>query len=161
MRNFAAIQRVRKLLHLAESPNPHEAALAASQAKALMAKLGLKPEDVADDVQEVVEERREPYRQELARVVAMAYGCVPIMSGRGAVAYRGRPTVVKRARDTYAALSKYADAHCEMSPMGDPPDAARLAWRICYWLGFCGETAKRLRLPQAGAAAGGRGRKNL
>lgn len=75
------IDRVRKLLALAESPNEHEAALAAERAQELMLKYGIELAQVAARKErkigvdhEEVTGKVDPWRRELAQAVARSLG---------------------------------------------------------------------------------------
>ncbi|MBL4684366.1 MAG: DUF2786 domain-containing protein [Nannocystaceae bacterium] len=92
----AALDRVRKLLALAASPNPHEAALAAFRAQALIEKHRLQAwidaeQAEAEDPDPIVDARDEPlevgrrlrrWKIALATTLADANGCVAYTLGR-------------------------------------------------------------------------------
>lgn len=93
----AALDRVRKLLALATSPNPHEAALAASRAQALIEAHRLQAwidaeREVEQDPDPIVDAREEPletgrrirkWKSALAVVLAEANGAVAYTLDRG------------------------------------------------------------------------------
>jgi len=105
-----ALAKVRKLLALATSPNPHEAALAAARAQAMIDAHRLHAwlaaeHDVRDDPDPIVDDRETPleivrrvrkWKLALAAAVAEANGCVAYLLERG----DGEATVlVGRSRD--------------------------------------------------------------
>ncbi|KKW46538.1 MAG: hypothetical protein UY96_C0003G0041 [Parcubacteria group bacterium GW2011_GWB1_56_8] len=140
----SALERVRKLLRLARSSNPHEAEAAKVRAQALMSQHGFTNEDVAEDVVVIVEEQPNHYREDLARLVARAKDCLMVTNKRRVIALRGRKRDVKMARDLYRALLREGEFRGEMSSTGNPPAAARAVWRSCFWFGFLGALMERL-----------------
>lgn len=106
----AALDRVRKLLALAESPNQHEAALAAARAQALIETHRLQAwidaeHAVEDDPDPIVDAREQPlevgrrirrWKPALASVLADANGCVAYTLDRGK---NSAIVLVGRARD--------------------------------------------------------------
>lgn len=136
---------MRKYLRLAESSNPHEAALAAQNARELMERSGLSDDDVAEDVVETAEvQRGDACREELARAIAASRKCKAVANRRGELAFKGGRRAVASARELYRRLVIEADVRSQMSSAGDPPAAAREVWRICWWLGFVGTVVDRL-----------------
>ena len=148
--------RVRKLLRLAESSNPNEAALAKQRAHVIMGQYGLTDDDIVERVNviEVAEEYTQPHLEELARVVGMACGATAVVSSRGdtLIAFRGPRDAVQVARSAYQSLADYGDDYCEMADQGDPPTIARQAWRLCWWIGYLRSTGDRIRQHQGGPA---------
>ncbi len=144
--NDPVIEKVRKLLRLATSPNPHEAASARQNADELMAKHSLSVDDVAEEVFEVIDSQATAERQNLAHIVTAAKNCILIVNKKSpAVAFRGSRKAVEKAKTLYWNLAREAEVHSQMSPEGNPPPAAREAWRICWWMGFLGAIADRLK----------------
>lgn len=107
------LERVRKLLSLATSPNVHEAASAAAMAQALVARHRLEqllaaeqaasddPDPITDgrDAPLEVARRLRTWKVVLASALARASGCVAYTAGRGA---EQAILVVGRARDREA-----------------------------------------------------------
>lgn len=108
-----------------------------------MERLGISADDVAEDVLEVVEEYGDLYRTELARVIAAFYGCEPVSNGRGAVAFRGDRQIVKAARSYYQGIARDITMRCD--PPANIPSPARKAWKVCFWIGFIGALAQRMK----------------
>lgn len=139
----AVLERVRKLLELAKSPNEHEAELATARAQELMARHRLTLDDVAEDVVEIVDERADRCHEELARVVAALRGCAALVSRTRELAFRGDRRIVTSASAFYRSLVAAAEQGGQ--PDGTAPYAARQAWKLCFWLGFVDGVAGSLR----------------
>ena len=78
-----ALQKIKKCLALASSPNAHEAAAALRQAQKLMQQFGLNELDIGlADVAECVQEARNvplvQWESRLANMVSIAFGCTVI-----------------------------------------------------------------------------------
>jgi len=143
-RKDAAIDRVRKLLRLSESPNGHEASSAKERAEELMRSHGLTADDVAEDIIAVAETNGAPERADLARVIALATSCTALSSKRVAIAFKGIQRNVNRAMDAYRAFVMEGERSSAMPPDGCPPLAAREVWRLCFWMGMTCVAAERL-----------------
>jgi hypothetical protein len=114
------LAKVRKLLALATSPNPHEAALAAAQAQRLVEAHRLQAwldadRRVADDPDPIVDARDaplersrriRPWKVALASVLADANGCVAYVLDAGDTASL---VLVGRARDRAAVAELWGD----------------------------------------------------
>jgi len=110
------LDRIRRLLRLAESSNVHEAATAAATAQALMARhridaavLEANPfEGIVDfrDAPLESSKRLRPWKIELASVLASANGCRIYVSVRGSI---DEVVLVGRADDVDAVRIVYAD----------------------------------------------------
>ena len=126
MRPDGPLDRVRKLLALATSPNPHEAAVAAARAQALIDEHRLEEwlaaaATVADDPDPIVDardapldvaRRLRPWKIVLAAALADANGCVAYTLDRGAdeaVVLVGRA----RDRDAIGALWAWLVPHIQ------------------------------------------------
>lgn len=141
----AAVERARKLLRLAESPNPHEAANAKERAQALIDRYQLSPEDISGDVLEIVDEKSDDYKGELGRIIGIACGCGALTSAKGAMAFRGKRQATKTAASVYAALLAEL-GRCPTPSMPSMPE--RETWFACFRLGFIAAIANRLLLKQ-------------
>jgi hypothetical protein len=139
----SGIDRARKLLRLAQSSNPHEAARAKENAAALMEKHGLSERDLEEVEVEIADGEREPFRDELAKMIAGSMQCEVVVGKRGGLGFRGRRSDIRDARKVYLRLSRLADERSFLS--GAPPEAAVELWRICWWLGFLTVLGERLR----------------
>lgn len=143
--------RIKKLIALATSPEPEEAARAREESERLMSYHGLTLADFEDDVIEPVENLRDDFpppvsmavariRERLAIAVGVAYRCTPVSNRRVQVAFRGRPAVARAARDLFQTLVADVVAHCEIGRY----EPGRDAWRLCYWMGFVDAVVERL-----------------
>ncbi len=149
-----SIDRARKLLRLARSAaNAHESALAHEQAQEYMARHGISPDAVAEDVTEVIDDKRDACREELARAIARSRGLELRANKRNSLALVGPADIVKRASELYRRLVSIAESSSAMpsSSSGVPPYSAREAWRICWWLGFTAALSDRLAPRDAAA----------
>lgn len=134
--------KIRKLLSLAQSPNPEEAASAAQMAQEMMDRHDITLDDVAGKAVEIADEAADAHRLELAKVIATARGC-SMVSRRGVTAFGGRKDVARRAQRLYQALAEEADKRSRHYPNGSPW-SIREAWRICFWIGFVQGVAEKL-----------------
>ena len=139
----AIIDRVRKLLKLAQSPNAHEAASALSRAEALMKKHGLTDRDVEDVEVEPAHTQREPLKDELANILANAHDCAVVTNKRGVLGFKGLASDATAVRDIYDRLCREAEWASALP--GREPRGATELWRICWWLGCLSAVASRAR----------------
>ena len=152
----SAVQRIKKLLALTRSPNPHEAARARELADEIMRKWGVREEEVADaerDSLEVVDEEVDDYREFLASLAAQIFDCRAVSKG-GRLGFRGPSSKAVAAASFYRrALSNYSGA---ISGGLDKLVEARLkhlsepVWRFWWWNGF----ARGVRARRPGQPAG-------
>lgn len=141
--NPKILDRVRKLLGLAQSPNEHEAARAGEEARRLMGRHGLTEDDIVGVVLEVVEERADACRRDLALAASLAHDVDIVGNRRGEVAFRGNRAAVRRARECYLSLLRGSD-ECMADPrVRGSPDPVREAWRAAVWLGYAEAIAER------------------
>jgi hypothetical protein len=146
-------KRVRKLLHLTQSSNEHEAARARERASALMEKHGLTDDDVADVVQEVVDSQIDEYRVFLAVLSSELHGCDAATNKRGRVALRGQPEGVRRAAAFYRSAVEAFD-RSRMPPIA--PWLAEVAlemWTFFWWDGFAAAVYDRRPEVRPGATS--------
>lgn len=132
--------KVKKLLRLCNSPNPHEAARAQEEAGRIMRKYSLTQADFEDDVVEIADEKRDPCRHRLAHAVGLSRRVSSLVNKRGQIAFRGKPTPTRNAKETYQGLVTSVQRHCDIGPS----DPGRDVWRICYWMGFVDAVMGRL-----------------
>jgi hypothetical protein len=133
---------IAKLLRLAQSPEPEEAARAREQAERLMVKHGLTEADFEEDVIEIADETRDELRQRIAMAVGVSRRCSPLISKRGQIGFRGRPAAAASARDMYKALVREVSTACE-SGVG-PHDPGYTSWKLWFWTGFTDAVVRRL-----------------
>lgn len=150
----AIVTKIRKLLKLAADPsNPHEAALAAERAQALLFRHHLEMADVAEDVSGVVETDRplitEPWRKALAAVIAKFNFC-RLLEWTGGMKFIGAPADVETVLYLYTYLSRtifrlareawdkrvadMTDPVLGRHPALDEPDAER-DWKDSFRIG--------------------------
>ena len=134
------LAKVRKLMRLGASPNPHEAERANDEVKRLMEKHGLSLADIEEDVTEVADEVHEPGHLRLAHAIAVSRRCAILVNKKNQLAFRGRSASVRSAREAYQLLARTVSQHCEIGPR----DPGRHVWRLCYWSGFVEAVVKRL-----------------
>lgn len=130
------VDRVRKLLRLAQSSNPHEAESASAQAHALMVKHGLTEDDVAEEAIELLDQEADAPREWLAVLVASLFGCSVVVHKREGIGLRGIASKVEKARTLYKrALDEML---CSRMPPVAPwlEKEAAIVWRYCWWQGF-------------------------
>ncbi len=137
------LARARKLMGLARSANEHESDLAAARAREFMEKHGIRPEDLEDDVTEVLETTTDPYRREIAAGLAQFHECSAAVNNRGEIALRGRPSVIEEAKSAYWVLVDRADTESRVGLVVGSPGPVREAWRRCFWLGFADSVSHR------------------
>lgn len=128
--------RVRKLRRLAKSPNPHEAEVAAAQARALMEKHGLSDDDVDEEALELLDRESDALRQWLATLLGRLCGCRVVVSRREGVGLRGVPGRVTKVRALYQrALDEML---CTRTPPVAPwlEEDARRVWLFAWSRGF-------------------------
>lgn len=135
-------RRVKKLLALSSSPNPHEAEVARHEAELLMAKHGWTVADFDEDIVEVADDRCDQLRQRLARAVGLSRRCKDVYNRRGQIGFQGHPSIVGAARDAYQTLIADVMSHCEMAVK--PEDPGHDMWVLYYWLGFIDGVIQRL-----------------
>lgn len=178
MADAAVFDKIRKLLKLAADPaNPHEAALAAERAQALLYKHKLELGDVTalDEVEAGVVEVDRPYIQEqwrqiLAAVVAR-YNFGRVLAWTGGFKFIGQAadvqvilslytflsrTIARMAREAWAAHeADLTDAVLGRHPALDEPGAAE-AWKDSFRMGaveIVGIRLQRMRERQDREAA--------
>ena len=139
----APVIRIRKLLRLAESSNPHEAARAAEQAKALMERHGVTADDVAEHIIEEIDDQRDAYREFLAHLTASLCQC-SVMFRRAGIGFKGMPEAVRKAVVFYrAAMDEVAQAPLPQAYAPWLEEAAREVWRFYWWDGFASAVYER------------------
>ncbi len=162
----AALARVRKLLALATSPNPHEAALAAARAQALIERHRLEAwleaeQREHDDPDPIVDARDEPlevgrrlrtWKVVLASALAEVNGCLAYTATRGrdeAIVLVGRG----RDRAAVAELWGWLVRRIEWLSATHGPGRSR-QWHEAFRIGVVDAVAERLRQvgPQARAS---------
>ena len=160
-----ALARVRKLLALATSPNPHEAALAAARAQALIEAHRLQAWIEAErreeeDPDPIVDARDEPlevarrlrkWKVVLASTLADANGCLAYTLERG----RDRAIVlVGRARDRAAVVELWGWLVRRIEWLSATHGAGRdRQWHDGFRIGVVDAIAERLRQGNADARA--------
>lgn len=155
------LDRVRKLLALAESPNVHEAAAAAARAQALISRHRLEEwlaEAEADPITdgrdaplEVARRKLRKWKVALAAALAEANGCVAwtsVREGREAVHVAGRA----RDRDAVRALWDALVRRIEWLSATAGPGRSR-AWHEAFRVGAADAIAERLAAGEAEARA--------
>ena len=141
----APIKRIRDLLALAASANPHEAAIARLRAEELLARYQLTEADLVEKQTYVAELGRAQdgqQRQELGRVVAHSRGVLAEHTADGEMRFTGYAEAARDARDLFVALVRIVDRHVEL-PTGQP-DSERFLWRTCFWLGYVAAIQRQL-----------------
>lgn len=98
-----AVERVRKLFRLAESPNENEAESARQAARALMERHGLTDDDVSEDVAVAVDASAGHHAESLAMLASSVHGC-SIYRRQGQVLIRGAGNCVRRAVALHASF---------------------------------------------------------
>lgn len=138
------LKRIRDLLALAKSPEPHEAALARKRADELLGRHGLTEADLVESATEVAPLNpglNGNQREELARVVARSRGVsAKIDRVRANIAFVGYPEAARDARELFCELVNIVEKRCEVQ--GDNSD--RFLWRTCFWLGFVSAVQQQL-----------------
>lgn len=138
------VTRIRKLLKLAESPNPHEAARAAEQAQALMVRYGFTADDVAEHVIHEADDHRDAYREFLAHLAASLCQCSVMFRKSGGIGFKGMPAKVKKAQLFYqSAMDEVLGASLPQQYAPWIEDAAREVWRFFWWDGFAAAVYER------------------
>jgi len=135
------LARVRKLLHLASSPNQHEAEVALQRARELMDQHKIAYEDIAEDVTEAVEQWSDGYRCDLVRAIAGATECAALTNKSGELGFRGSKVDVERACEIYRSCAREIQGR----EVSGPDPSASEAWQICFWMGFMSLLGERLR----------------
>jgi hypothetical protein len=148
------LNRVRKLLRLAEGPNAHEAAAAAAKAQSLIDEHNLSAallsldegmqddEDIEDfndkgaplDSQPVLHR----WRLSLASSIARANGCRVYFTG-GSIALVGRPSDAETTRYLFGYLAREVERLCEKDGRG-----CGRTWRNNYRLGVVDTISQKL-----------------
>lgn len=156
------LDRIRKLLALARSSNPHEAAAAAARAAELMAQHQLAEASLEREVEAVGEHeldrcgRKVTWKSMLARGVCLACGCDcywarPWIDGAGGRSLRiiGRAADVDAARYLYAYLVREIERLTRAAWNGRHSHAKAMesarAWKNAFRSGAASEIARRLR----------------
>lgn len=152
----AIIDKVRKLLWLAESPNANEAALAAAKAQQLIDEHNLsaallsldggasaEPDEPIEDFYRKgapldSQPRLETWRDRLATVVARANGCRTYAVG-GTIAIVGRPSDADAVRYLFAYLAHEIQRLCDRDGKG-----CGRTWRNNYRIGVVDTVHKKL-----------------
>lgn len=166
------VDKVRKLLRLAESPNANEAALAAAKAQelidqhnlsaallALEDEAGAEPDEPIEDFRgkgaPLYTESRDSWRWRLASVVMHANSCRGYKAD-GAIQIVGRPSDVETVRYLYAYLAHETDRLVERDGRG-----CGRTWRNNYRIGVVSAIAgkftqqrERFKAEQRKIAAG-------
>lgn len=130
------VKRIRDLLALTKSPNPHEAARARERATELMRRHGVTEADLVEEAVEVAplpQGLEGNQRQELARIVALSRGVALQTGPRERIAFKGYPEAAKDARELFCALVSIVEGNCEYT---SGYDSDRFLYRTCFWLGF-------------------------
>ena len=151
----AIIDKVRKLLRLAESPNAHEAALAAAKAQTLIDEHNLtasllsldtatpEQDEPIEDFQKkgapLDERGRDVWKSHLASAISRANACRIYLQG-GQIALVGRPSDAAAVRYLYAYLSREVERLCEKDGRG-----CGRTWRNNYRLGVVDTISRKLR----------------
>lgn len=161
----AILDRLRKLLALAGSPNPHEAALAASRAQALVTRHRLEawlaaeaaeqadPDPITlgrDDPLEIARRTRK-WKAYLASVLADANGCAAWIDGRGrqeAICLVGRARDRELVRALWEGLVKRVEWASATAGQGHDR-----AWHEAFRIGLAEQIGARLREGDAEASA--------
>ncbi|MEM6989515.1 MAG: DUF2786 domain-containing protein [Myxococcota bacterium] len=162
----AALGRVRKLLALATSPNPHEAALAAARAQALIEAHRLQAwidaeQAVQHDPDPIVDARDEPlevgrrirkWKSALATTLAQANGCVAYTLEQGK---ESAIVLVGRQRDRAAVLELWTWLVRRIEWLSATHGAGQTKkWHEAFRLGVVDSVADRLREGSSEAHAG-------
>lgn len=140
-----AVARARKLLSLAASPEPHEAARAREAALEFMARHGLTEDDVAEDVTEVVDERPRASHRALAEAAATAYEVAALSGRRGEIAFRGTKARIALARECYRSLMRASYECANDYRVSTSPPNVRQAWFAAAWRGYVETIMNRCR----------------
>ncbi len=162
----AALGRVRKLLALATSPNPHEAALAAARAQTLIERhrlqVWIEASDAAEsDPDPIVDARDEPlevgrrirkWKSALASTLAQANGCVAYTLDRGK---ESAIILVGRSRDRAAVLELWSWLVKRIEWLSATHGQGQTKkWHEAFRLGVVDSVAQRLREGASEAHAG-------
>jgi hypothetical protein len=152
----AIIEKVRKLLRLAESPNANEAAAAAAKAQELIDQHNLSAallaldagaaepdEEIEDFTHKGAPLDDQPilhrWRSYLASTIARANSCRIYMRG-GEIALVGRPSDAETVRYLFGYLAREVDRLCDQDGKG-----CGRTWRNNYRLGVVDTIARKLR----------------
>lgn len=154
----AIIEKIRKLLALADSSNEHEAALAASHVQRLLAEHNLELSDIAhhqqqrkaDTTETSVAKTLPKWLRHLSAAVCSAFDCQAIHHpARGMLTFIGVGADVQVASYTFAYLDKtirrLCTAYLKSHALGDLPARLRELKRQSYYLGAVAIIASRLR----------------
>lgn len=150
----SVLDKVRKLLRLAESPNANEAAAAAAKAQSLIDEHNLSAallsldegatddEDIEDFSRKGAPLDEQPvlhrWRLSLASAVARANGCRVYFSG-GSIALVGRPSDAETTRYLFGYLAREVERLCDKEGRG-----CGRTWRNNYRLGVVDTIANKL-----------------
>lgn len=159
-------ERIRKLLALADSPNEHEAALAAEKAQALMLRHGIELAEIAASSGEQlgVEERVlggkvDPWRRMLAAAVARSVGGRCVWEPDRCQRSRGRIFFFGPAGTARGIVELYCYLEAQLVVISAAASATRRdrrvhgrTWRTSFLLGAVGRVAERLDARRAMAA---------
>jgi len=159
-------ERIRKLLALADSPNEHEAALAAEKAQALMLRYGIELAAVAASSGErlgvderVLAGKVDPWRRILAAAVARSAGGRCVWEPDGYERGRGRIFFYGPAGTVRGIVELYCYLEAQLVVISAAATATRRdrrvhgrTWRNSFLLGAVGRVAERLDARRAEAA---------
>lgn len=161
MTDDALVDKVRKLLALAESSNEHEAALAAERAQELMFKYGIELAEVAASRGESIKVDKEsihgkldPWRRILANSVAKSVGGETVVSRvprtwRGRIDFWGERGVAQAAAALYQYLEAQVTVISAIAATTRPEEYATAAqsmrWRKSFCMGMVERIDDRLR----------------
>ena len=147
------IARIKKLLRLSRSPEPHEAASARAEADRLMRQHGVRVTLDAERVTVVVDQQPDDFRALLARDIAASRGCRATKNNYGWVAFQGARPSVDSARRLYEHLTAFGREACEGGlrwwSMRDADEFARAR----FWTGFVVTLSARLPVAERAAAS--------
>jgi hypothetical protein len=159
-------ERIRKLLALADSPNEHEAALAAEKAQALMLRHGIELAAFAVSSGErlgvderVLAGKVDPWRRILAAAVARSVGGRCVWEPDGYQRCRGRIFFYGPVGTARGIVELYCYLEAQLMVISAAATARRRdrrvhgrTWRTSFLLGAVGRVAERLDARRAEAA---------
>lgn len=156
----ALLERLRRLLALSTSANPHEAAVAAARAQALITRHRLEawvaapegdPIEDARDAPIAVAKRIRSWKRVLASALAEGNGCVAYVLDRGA---DEAIVLVGRAEDRAVTAAMYEDLERRIAWLSATLGAGRdRRWHEDFRIGVVDAIAARLRTVEAEVAA--------
>ncbi len=109
---------------------------------------GLKEEDVAEDVMEIVDGSLDNFREWLAKLVADLCDCTVVVHKRDGIALKGSASKVQQAKGIYqSGLSEMQSSRMPpIAPWFEQP--ASVIWKFCWWRGFASVMKKGRQQPQ-------------